>query len=666
MNADMTAHNASKPFQVRLLGGFSILAPDRSVVNLPTQKAKALFAMIALAGDGGIDRAIVASWLWSRGSDVQARTNLRQTLASIRKALSGEADCIVSNGTTLRIATGTIETDFDALQQDKFEVLWANLAGLGPLLDGVRVNEPDFQDWLKNTGASLQNQLSAALFIMGETTQADGDYDRALRANAKLLFLDEYDEGAHRQAMRIYAAAGAPAKALRHYDNLTKRLKTDLGIAPSVATQDLMVSLKRIASGTRSGPDEPVSRSDVLPTTNVQQMTTITVAPFLIRGDTGDGALGAEMAKEIAMELVRFATLKVSLGDAANRPQTAHNSDQHLNYALEGGIRQSDGQIRVTVQLLDGSTRRLIWAERYERFGLNEIEVLDDVSACVAAAIPGRVQAEVAERSARQSPDTLGPHELMLRGKQLRDNLSAFAMLEARQVLERAIKLDPQNARAHMYLSDTYVIDGWLGLNDNKEARMALTHARLAVAADPTDVFVQDHLGFAFLSNAMWRDGQVQIDKTLDKIGNEVESNAWCGYALSLLGDHRRAELEVLRSTTRDPLPPAAFGWIRGQVFSLNNRFEDAIDELMGAASLNSLSKAFLAGAYARMGRKTDASFALEDFVQTRRAEFAGRKLATPAAHINGLAGGYRTMWKQQHDWDHIAFGLVQAGLPMA
>lgn len=83
----------------------------------------------------------------------------------------------------------------------------------------------------------------------------------------------------------------------------------------------------------------------------------------------------------------------------------------------------------------------------------------------------------------------------------------------------------------------------------------------------------------------------------------------------------------------------------------------------MGAASLNSLSKAFLAGAYARMGRKGDASSALEDYIQTRRLEFACRQMTIPNATVQGLAGGYRAMWKQQQDWDHVALGLEQAGL---
>jgi len=665
MSEDVTLRGASGPLQVRLFGGLSIVKPDNSFVTLPTQKAKALFAMIALSGTGGVDRSLAASWLWSRGSDVQARTNLRQTLANIRKALSGEFDCIESRGSSLCVVAGTIETDIDALKLGEFDVLWAHLDSLGPFLDGIRVNEPDFLDWLGDMRASLQNQLSAALFAMAEAKLAERRHEEALQANGVLLRLDEFDEGAHRQAMRIYASSGALAKALRHYETLSESFRTELGIAPGAATQELLETLRHNAQPPRDAQAEPATlhATGLGSNPDAERKTTIQINPFLLRGDASESALGAELAEEIAIELGRFATLQVSLGEAQAPRSGTGAANSHFRYELEGGVRQSDGHIRVTVQLFDRSTRRLVWAERYERAALGAVALLDDISACVAVAIPGRVQADVAERSAGQSMDALGSHELMLRGKQLRDQLSAHAVHEARGVLELAVKRDPRNARAQMYLSDTYVIDRWLGLTDGNGARLALAHARLAVEADPADVFVQDHLGFAFLSNAMWEDGQAQIERALSKIGNEVESNAWCGFAFCLLGDHKRAEAEVLRSTIRDPLPPATFGWIRGQVFSLNGRFEEAIDELRGAASLNSLSKAFLAGAYAQIGRPVEASSALEDFIQTRRAEFTCRDMKIPRTTVQGLAGGYRAMWKRQQDWDHIALGLKTAGL---
>lgn len=161
----------------------------------------------------------------------------------------------------------------------------------------------------------------------------------------------------------------------------------------------------------------------------------------------------------------------------------------------------------------------------------------------------------------------------------------------------------------------------------------------------------------------MCRDGQVQIYKTLLKIGNEVESNAWCGYALSLLGLHDSALQEVLKSTERDPLPPSTFGWIRGQVFAFNGQYVAVVEELLGASILNSLAQAFLVGAYARLKRGDDASNALNDFILMRKDEFRIRDDPVPDISVMGLAGGFRTMWRRQQDWEHIAAGLGLAGI---
>ena len=650
----------SKPFRLHLLGRFAISSSDQTVLELPTQKSKALVALIALAGNEGIDRLKAASMLWSRGTDAQARANLRQTLASIRKTLGDHGEIILSDGASMRIATATIQTDIAALQAGDSKAIWADLDALGPFLDGIRINEPDFEEWLASTRAQVLNRVSIMLFDMAEEMLANGAWNDAKKANKKLLSLDSFDEGAHRQAMRIFAATGAHAQALRHYDELAALLSSELGVLPCPPTQELMRSLRTSAELAPITTVDPAKEPahEVSVQQNRSTTTSLAVFPFATLGsDDGLPPLSG-IAEDIAIELDRFSTLNVAL-----RHDKIAAADENL-YAVEGSVRYSKSTARVSVQLIDGRSRNILWAERYDRTLDDGFEAQDDIVRCVAAAIPGRVQADVADRAARQDIDVLSAHELMLQGKMLRDALSADAILKARVLLERAITLDASNARAHMYLSDTHVIDGWLGLSDDESAAKALHHARLAIAADPSDVYVQDHLGFAFLSNGMWRDGQSQIEKALRKIANEVESNAWCGYAFSLIGNHEVALQEVLRSTERDPRPPASFGWIRAQVFSFNGQFDAVIEELLGASVLNSLAQAFLVGAYARLGRAEDASGALADFTQMRRSELLTRQRPVPRDTVVGLAGGFRAMWQRPQDWEHIASGLSLAGLP--
>jgi DNA-binding SARP family transcriptional activator len=55
--------------------------------------------------------------------------------------------------------------------------------------------------------------------------------------------------------MRVYAAAGEPARALRHYDDLEALLERELGTRPARETTELASTLRRgqeMPSGTHS------------------------------------------------------------------------------------------------------------------------------------------------------------------------------------------------------------------------------------------------------------------------------------------------------------------------------------------------------------------------------------------------------------------------------
>lgn len=654
--------NEDEPVEVRLLGKLVITAQTGDAIELPTQKAKALFAMIVLAGSGGVDRAVTAAKLWSRGTDAQARTNLRQTLASIRKAISG-SDIIESDASTLRVHQYAVRSDVDAFGHPDRNVILPYVETLGPLLDGLQLDEPGFSDWLIQERASLLRRVTTSLFELSEELMTSGALGDAQTVNQKLIALDEFDEGAHRQAMRIHALQGAPAKALRHYERLCDLLAKELDTKPGETTRQLMQSLRETESSVERSKDGVRTQRTPIVGNVRNQKTPIVALPFVQYGAGLEEGLGVSLAEDISVELGRFATLSVLRQAEASRSGNDDTAQRAKAYIVEGSLRTSGQRLRVSVQLFDGKNGNLVWADRYETELRDSFDLLEEITRRAVATIPGRVQADVAERATRSSLDALSAHELMLRGKMLRDTLSADAMLEARGILEKAVSLDPSNARAHMYLSDTYVIDGWLGLGDEATAKQALHHAKLAVSADNADVFVQDHLGFAYLSNAMWQDGRAQIDRTLQKIKNEVESNAWCGYALALLGEHKAALREVESATSRDQMPLATFGWIRGQVFSFNGRFEEAIDELRGASSLNSLALAFLAGDYARLGRMDEAASTLADFVEQRRTELNSRERSVGKDTVGVLAGGFRPMWREASDWQHITRGLALAGL---
>jgi TolB-like protein len=650
-------------FSINLLGNPSVHAPDGSARQIRTQKALGLLALIATAGASGMTRERAAGMLWSRSPEPQARTNLRQALASLKKSLRPGVNILRSSGPVLFLCPDHAVSDIDRLSASTDPTDPAArrdfLLSAGVFLDGIAIDEPDFEDWLAGERTHYRALRISAMFALTDTCIGEGELDGALALARGLLSADNYDEAAHRLAMQVYLARDEPVKALQQFNSMETVLLSELGIQPSAASRDLKEQIR-----------SPVPvRTEMADASG--EKPTLVVLPFRSLSDDPDHRyFSAGLAEDITTQLSRFSTLTViarhNTGLVPSEPDDMARIGRDLgaHYVVVGSVRWIGARVRISAQLVEVASGAQIWAERFDRQPQDLFEVQDEVTGRIAAALPGRLQDDVAERAARKPVDRLKAYELLLRGKVLRDSLSLAGNRQARKLLEQALKIDETVARAHMYLSDTYVVDCWFGVGDDNARALALSHARRAVALDGTDVYIQDHLGFAFHCSKMWDDAEIQIDKALAKIENEIESKAWCGYALLMFGQRDRARAVIQEVAERRSTLPAAFDWISGQLHSLDGRYEEAVGALMGEALLNALSRAFLTGAYARLGRSQDAERALAEFVTMRRQELSGHFDGTCPATVTALAGGFRDMWRRQSDWEHIAEGLRMAGLP--
>ena len=397
----------------------------------------------------------------------------------------------------------------------------------------------------------------------------------------------------------------------------------------------------------------------------------IAVLPFQnMSGDPEQTYFSDGISEDLITQLSRFRTLFVIARNASFQykdksvdVQTVGNA-LGVQYVVEGSVRRSGKRVRISAQLLDAETGTHIWAERYDRDLEDLFDVQDEVTQAIVAVLPGRVQEDIVERAARKPTENMKAYELMLQGKAYRDQLSAEGNAKVRECCEKAIALDSRYARAYMYLSDSYIVDLWLGLLGPDKAGLGLQLARQAAALDSNDVYIQDHLGFGYLSERMWDEAQGQFEKTLGKIVNEAESMAWCGYAFLLLDDQERARDVVLEAMRLDPLHPPTLEWILGQIYFFQERYEDVILLLVGEALLNSVAHAFLAGAYAKLGRIPEAQAALQGFIRERQKEFNSRNIKIHEETCESLASAYKVMWRNSDSWKSIVEGLHLAGLP--
>ena len=424
-----------------------------------------------------------------------------------------------------------------------------------------------------------------------------------------------------------------------------------------------------------------VSVQPNLPSLNFTQITvansksllekpSIAVLPFNNLGsDPEQDYFSDGMTEDIITGLSRYKTLFVIARNSSFRFKGESSDIKTIGetlgvqYLVEGSVRRAGNRIRITVQLVESETGNYIWAERYDRNLEDIFDLQDEVANSIVAVLPGRVQEDVVGRASRKPTENMKAYELMLQGKAYRDQLSAEGNASVRDCCEKALEIDPLYARAYMYLSDSYIVDQWLGLGTKETSGLALELARKAAKLDGNDVYIQDHLGFGYLSQGMWQEAEAQFNKTLAKIVNEAESMAWCGYAFLLLDKPEKARDVVLDAMRLDPLHPPTLNWILGQIYFFEGRFEDVVELMIGEALLNSLAYAFLAGSYAQLGRMKEAQAALDSFISARRLEFQSRNMSIRDDGIESLVASFKQMWRNPLIWEKLVDSLRIASL---
>jgi SARP family transcriptional regulator, regulator of embCAB operon len=103
--------------------------------------------------------------------------------------------------------------------------------------------------WVDGVRDRLREVLLWALCVLSEGYAQRGRYQLAARTAEDAITLEPFRERAHQLLMRVHAAAGNPAEALRVYDRCRRLLDKELGIYPAAETAALHLELLRNGNG---------------------------------------------------------------------------------------------------------------------------------------------------------------------------------------------------------------------------------------------------------------------------------------------------------------------------------------------------------------------------------------------------------------------------------
>ncbi len=396
----------------------------------------------------------------------------------------------------------------------------------------------------------------------------------------------------------------------------------------------------------------------------------IAVLPFTnMSGDPEQEYFSDGITEDIVTELSRFRSLFVIARNSSFQYKGQYPNVQDVGrelgveYVVEGSVRKAGNQMRITAQLVEAATGNHLWAERWDREPKDIFTIQDDLVRMIISTVGGRIDAVGKARVARMGDAHLGAYDLCLRAAAAEDGNTKKDYQQARQYLERAIKLDPGLASAHHHLSLVNFMEWMAHWVDDRDRAFtdAMNAAQTAVALDDTDGRVQGQLGMLHLFRREFDEAGQCFRQALRLNPNDFQIIGLHGFYLTAIGDHDHAIEQFDRAMRLNPIEPSWIKWIRGIAYFTGEKFEDAINDLRSIEKPMNEVRGWLAASYALVGRIDEARAMIAEFLRIAEQEmavFPGRELEAWQPYWHGAIE-----YKNEADFDRLYEGLRTAGL---
>lgn len=346
----------------------------------------------------------------------------------------------------------------------------------------------------------------------------------------------------------------------------------------------------------------------------------VALLPFRALDSSPDsGWLAAGLGETLARDLMRFPGFRVYLP----APASAGADDatpERVGYVVDGSVRAEGDAFRVTAQLRDATTGRLLWSEAYDRAAepgaLIALEgaLAEEISAALGQPY-GPVAADLRQRADSPEVRSMASYLCVLRAFDYRRTFARGAAAPVLACLEEAVERDPG-------YSDAWAMLGWLHMDAGRftfdrdpepEYAKAEAAARHALELDPDSI-----LALGALSATAHYMGDYPLSVSLGRQAASLnpydpETLAQLGWRLSVRGDFVEGVPLLDRAIARTANPPAWYYHMIAVDLLLKGDYRAMLEVAQRAAREGSpFSEALVAIASAELGDRASTREALD------------------------------------------------------
>jgi adenylate cyclase len=382
----------------------------------------------------------------------------------------------------------------------------------------------------------------------------------------------------------------------------------------------------------------------------------IAVLPFKnMVSDDPDDSIAYGLTEDIITDLGNLSSLEVisltsllPFKDLDIKPLDI-NEKLGVHYVLNGSVRGTSPDLRVTAQLYDATNGVQLWGERFDRKMTNELLLQGELARQVVDSLSIQLRNDetlVSEQRRNVDPETWSLYKQAINlvnppSDPARLDLSLLAF-------EQVMQQDPGFAGGYAGAAYVYSFKAFFGHDESIDlnARTALQLAELAQTQDPSFGLSYSAQAFAYLANRDFEQALIASQKAIQLTPNDPYVMTYHGFVLCASGESEKGIAFVETALRLDPLNARTpYLNILGVINFYAGHYEKALLAFKRnrerGGPLGPGIQHFVAASYAALGDSARASATLNAAGLLENADHNWENWA-------------RRSWKNQEDSDHI------------
>ena len=312
----------------------------------------------------------------------------------------------------------------------------------------------------------------------------------------------------------------------------------------------------------------------------------IAVLPFAnLTPQADDDYFSDGLTEELIHLLTRIPGLRVVAWDSAaqlrGRESDLAGIRERLNaaVALRGSVRRGLGRVRVTAQLIDTASGEYLWSQNWDR----EAQDVFSIQEQMAAAIVGTLEPALTLGQFPGLPrKAVNPecYNLCLQGRFHAHGRTLEGLRKSAACYEQAIAADSSSAVAYAGLADAYSLLVEYGLLDPQETMpKATSAAERALKIDP--LCAEAHVSLAFIRSRWewaWASAETLYRRAIALNPGYSRAHNWFGRDfLTVIGRFEEALAEIRVACDLDPLSPILHEGV-GHILIVQRDYQGAVE----------------------------------------------------------------------------------------